>query len=264
MMHISKINYYQRRNYCRYRSDKSRPRGWHKAVASHSAYGSRNPNALSRYIPGEDIMYHNHRKSFILPCGRSVGESWAALRKAWLGFKVAFSNDDTGLMTHYATFITKVQREMGIQVTHFDPAILDVEAIDEIPQRRFYKKQPETGVRLEEKSLDYDSVMEKARTLTKTKSLNIAPPRPNIFNRPKDSCWNSLQEKKDYSQQKIVTRTRSTKIDEKEVVVGVDPDYYEDLGSGNEPQSQNEDGSWDTGDDEMDEKEVVVGVDPDY
>jgi hypothetical protein len=248
-------------------------------------------------------MYHNDRKSFILPCGRSVGESWAAIRKAWLGFKIAFSNDDTALMTHYASFITKVQTEMGIRVTNFDPAILNEQAIDEISRSCFYKKQPETRVRLEEKSLDYDLVMEKARTFTNTKSLNISPPRQNIFNRPKNSCWYSPQEKKDYSRQKIVTQTRNTEkscmwsSDKTPMSNGEEKSpscYYKAPNSGEgqsqdkldgwdanevdpcycevpsseyeyESQSQAEDENWETEDDETKgEKEVVVGVDPCY
>ena len=55
----------------------------------------------------------------------TLAESWAGLRKAWLGFKIAKANNDALLMTHYATFIRKVQIEMGIQVTEFDPDILD-------------------------------------------------------------------------------------------------------------------------------------------
>ena len=70
-------------------------------------------------------MHHTERKSVELPCGVTVAESWGGLRKAWLGFKIAHANKDTLLMTHYATFIRKVQTEMGIQVTQFDPDILD-------------------------------------------------------------------------------------------------------------------------------------------
>ena len=70
-------------------------------------------------------MGHEERKSFVLPCGRTLAESWAALRKAWLGFKIARSNDDGALMTHYASFIIKVQMEMGIPTTVFEPNIID-------------------------------------------------------------------------------------------------------------------------------------------
>ena len=61
----------------------------------------------------------------------TLAESWAGLRKAWLGFKIAKANNDALLMTHYATFIRKVQIEMGIQVTEFDPDILAPNIFDE-------------------------------------------------------------------------------------------------------------------------------------
>jgi len=144
-------------------------------------------------------MNHNERKSFTLPSGWTLAQSWAALRKAWLGFKIALSNGDAALMTHYASFITKVQSEMGIEITDFDPAILDEQAMDEISRSCFYKKQQEARGGLEEKSVDYDSVMENARTFTNTKSLNPAPPRQTVFNKSRDSCWYPPQEKIDDS-----------------------------------------------------------------
>ena len=72
-------------------------------------------------------MDHYERKSFVLPCGKTLAQSWAALRKAWLGFKIARSNGDTALVTYYASFIIKVQMEMGLQATTFDSDILPID-----------------------------------------------------------------------------------------------------------------------------------------
>jgi hypothetical protein len=72
-------------------------------------------------------MHHTERKETILPCGYTVAESWAALRKSWLGFKIARSNFDTIRATEYASIITKLQVEMGIPPTNFDADILDEE-----------------------------------------------------------------------------------------------------------------------------------------
>ena len=53
--------------------------------------------------------------------------------KGWLGFKIALSKGDRYRVRHYALFINKVQREMGIDVTEFDSDILDEqETNDEI------------------------------------------------------------------------------------------------------------------------------------
>ena len=92
------------------------------AVASHSGYGQRNRSALSRHINGEATMSHTERKSFRLLCRYTLAESWAGLRKAWLGFKISKSNDDMENMRYYARIIRKLQLEMGIRVTHFDLA----------------------------------------------------------------------------------------------------------------------------------------------
>jgi hypothetical protein len=104
--------------------NKGKRRG-HRAVASHSKSDPYNLDAISRYIPNEIGMHHIARKHLILPCGWTVKESWAALRKSWLGFMIAHGNGDIAKMKHYATFIHKVQHEMGIGLTVFDDGLLD-------------------------------------------------------------------------------------------------------------------------------------------
>jgi hypothetical protein len=96
-----------------------------RAVASHSKSAPKNPNSFSRYILNELAMHHIQRKEFILPCGFRVDESWAALRRSWQGFKIAHSKGDIARKKYYATFIHKVQKEMGISLTLFDPGLLD-------------------------------------------------------------------------------------------------------------------------------------------
>jgi len=83
-----------RSNYRYYHSSRKR---WHRAVASRSVPGEHNARGLSRFIPNEIILDHIERKSFRLPCGKTVAESWAGLRKAWLGFNIALSNENTEL-----------------------------------------------------------------------------------------------------------------------------------------------------------------------
>ena len=70
-------------------------------------------------------MDHLERKSFKLPCGKTLAQSWGALRKAWLAFKIAHSNYDYDKMSEYAHIIIKLQLEMGIPVTVFDQDLLD-------------------------------------------------------------------------------------------------------------------------------------------
>ena len=159
--------------------------------------GTYNPDALSRHLTDEDSMSHSDRKEFVLPCKYTIAQSWAAIRRSWLGFKIAKSRGDTDKMAYYAAFILKVQSQMGIGKTAFDSAILDEQNVNKISRSCSFKKQPENRVRLEERTPDYDSMMEKARSFTNTKSLNIGPPGQNVFYRSRRSCTYLPQEKKD-------------------------------------------------------------------
>jgi isopentenyldiphosphate isomerase len=176
------------------------PKRWHRAVASHSRYEGSNWNAFSRYIDSEDTMRHTERKSFELPCGKTVAESWGALRKAWLGFKIALANHDAALMTHYASFIRKVQIEMGIQVTEFDldilvPDILDEPVDNETERMSSYAYQKASSDHITDQELDYDSIMENARSNIDDRHEIISAPRQNIFGSsltsPRNACLHS-------------------------------------------------------------------------
>lgn len=70
-------------------------------------------------------MGHSERKSFELPCGKTVAQTWAALRKSWLGFKIAKSNNDVARMKYYAEFIVKMQTELGVSVTRFGSDLVE-------------------------------------------------------------------------------------------------------------------------------------------
>lgn len=220
---------HKRSNYHYYHSSRKR---WHRAVASRSIPGERNPRARSRFIPNELTLDHIERKSFRLPCGKTVAQSWAALRKAWLGFKIARSNGHTNLMSYYASFITKVQREMGIEVTNFDSDILE-EELDEVTDNCFYKKQVKSEVMIEEDDLDYDSMMNDAYEKTNCEKYPISSPRENIFDRSETYPSYSPLEKNKELRPKIGSRIRhntqyhryniTAKASELEVD---DPNYY--------------------------------------
>lgn len=90
------------------------------AIASHSLRGEFNPNGLSRYLTDEISMPSEDRKNFVLPCGYTIAQSWAALRKCWKGFYIARSRNDSDKMAEYASRIRKLRQEIGIQGTDFD------------------------------------------------------------------------------------------------------------------------------------------------
>ena len=132
------------------------------------------------------------KKIFRPPCGRTLAQSWSALRKSWLGFKIARSNGDAALMTHYASFINKVQMEMGIPTTVFDSNIIDELDFSEIIDRTCFNEkfvENENECTIEEVGPDYDSMMDDARSKMNHNAVEMTPPRQNIFDKSKNSCF---------------------------------------------------------------------------
>jgi hypothetical protein len=136
-------------------------------------------------------MHHTERKSFKLPCKYTIAASWAALRKAWLGFKIANSNDDTQKKRHYSRIIRKLQLEMGIGKTHFDLDILDDETIWQIEQE---VKALEASMRqeidddangltdddsLRDRDYDYDTLL--TESMEKIKQYASPPPDGKVL-----------------------------------------------------------------------------------
>ena len=162
-------------------------RGWgfyrpgRRAVGSRSRQGLHNMRAISRYIPHEIHMTADERKDTILPCGYTIAQSWAALRKSWLGFNISHCNEDWSGMSKYAYQIRKLQLQMGIQLTDFDPAILDAPLDDEDE----YEEEVQEGandIRNEEVNTpDYDKIMKEARMNLKGEHASRVGPRDEIF-----------------------------------------------------------------------------------
>lgn len=175
---MSFLRKYTRKKCSIYERDFGRRRKWHKAVASHSRLGDRNPNALSKYLPNEEMMSHEERKAFVLPCKYTLAQSWGAVRRGWLGFKIAKSRGDTARMTYYAEFISKVKSEMGIEKTIFDSDILKDQIMTEEPDPNCnYTRHIDTKIGIEERTIDYDNIMNEARAkaglgLTGTSGIN--------------------------------------------------------------------------------------------
>ena len=117
-------------------------------------------------------------RSFVLPCGYTLGESWGALRKAWLAFKIANSNGDIQTMRDYARIIRTLQLQMGIPGTIFDDDIFDEgderELCVEISRSEMsWKKQQQIAL---DRSPDYEAFRNNI-TLDKP----IQDPRNEIF-----------------------------------------------------------------------------------
>jgi hypothetical protein len=155
-------------------------RSWRKAVGCHSPRGEYNRNAFSSYLYNELGMSADERKNSRLPCGYTVAQSWAALRKSWLGFSIAHSNGDFSRMTRYAGIIRKVQREMGIQLTNFQSDILDEEdLVDEASNDDMEKVERDLDT--QESDIDYEGIMDGAYEQLNVKVKPAIVPREQTF-----------------------------------------------------------------------------------
>jgi hypothetical protein len=128
----------------------------------------------------------------MLPSGWTIAESWAALRKSWRGFKIAHSKGDRDRMQYYATFIRKVQNEMGIDPTEFDSNILEEQNAHEESENTVCEPDTPNKENDEVECPDYDAIAEEARSKI-TGIYHAKPmPRQSIFagrqNWSKNSC----------------------------------------------------------------------------
>jgi hypothetical protein len=192
-------------------------RGWgfykpgRRAVGSRSRWGLHNMRAISRYIPHEIYMTADERKDTILPCGYTIAQSWAALRKSWLGFNISHCNGDWSGMSKYAYQIRKLQLQMGIQLTDFDPAILDAPVDDEDEYEEEEEVQEGANdIRNEEVNTpDYDKIMEEARMNLKGEHASRVGPRDEIFTKaaPKaDNSDNYLRQGENHTRHSVRAR----------------------------------------------------------
>jgi hypothetical protein len=155
-----------------------------RAVASHTRWGERNPNALSSNLKGEAYMRAEDRKSAELPCGYTIAESWAALRKCWLGFNITKSQGDIQGMGYYAYRIRKIQAEMSIKPTDFDSEILDENTVNGID--KMYRKSPpsyQEAVKNSEQQTDESNDLDYGRIMDglNSNSQSMPAPRQEIF-----------------------------------------------------------------------------------
>jgi hypothetical protein len=135
-------------------------------------------------------MHHTERKSFILPSGRTLSQTWGALRRSWLGFKIAKSNGDLQRMKYYVEGILKLQTELGVTLTKFDSDLVEFQSnpiqnfdtneseVPEVPIEYGDELRSSEIEETNEKELDYDNL------LPRIPATHSDPgPRQEIFNR---------------------------------------------------------------------------------
>jgi len=124
-------------------------------------------------------MTTDERKKTMLPCGFTVAQSWAALRGSWLGFNIAHSDGNSARMSYYAATIRKLQRQMGIQVTKFDPGILEEQEDED--EYEEHGGESTDDITLDASTPDYDGIMDEAKKELNGERVPIRCPRAEIF-----------------------------------------------------------------------------------
>ncbi|MCL4517767.1 MAG: hypothetical protein M1587_01055 [Thaumarchaeota archaeon] len=66
------------------------------------------------------IIFESHKPIPKLPEGEfTEGQSWAALKKSWLAFRIAKAQGNTVAMLKYADRIRSLQRKLKISISRF-------------------------------------------------------------------------------------------------------------------------------------------------
>ncbi len=136
-------------------------------------------------------LHPQERRNAMLPCGRTLGKSWAGLRKAWLGFKIANANGDLAKKKYYASFIVKVRGQMGIAVRHFEEGILDEQSNGNINLKTDLVEDTESidiDQKIQEGQPDYDEIMGQIPVYAP-----VPVPREDIFNKSKPESDKSFE-----------------------------------------------------------------------
>ena len=113
-------------------------------------------------------------------------------------------------MSKYAYQIRKLQIQMGIQLTHFDPAIIDVPVEDE---DEYGEEVRANDIRNEEvNTQDYDKIMEDARINLKGEQASRVGPRDEIFTKASvkgDNSENYLRQGQNHTRHSGARVTRA-------------------------------------------------------
>ena len=138
-----------------------RPRGRFRN-RKNNLYQSESYNTKKQYFP--TTLHVNHRlqtaeKDRKLPSGYTVGQTWGALHKAWLGYCIAVNKNEGEKTLYYASIIQKLQRELGIQVREFAEVDMFGSVIDK-EESKLAIIDPFTNEKLQDAKEDEDDYVE--------------------------------------------------------------------------------------------------------
>jgi hypothetical protein len=100
-----------------------------KIYRKRSRLRKKNPYQLGQYrfqnqqFPQPSLrVYHRLQtaeKDRKLPSGYTIGQTWGALKKAWLAYCIALNKNEDEKTLLYASIVQKLQRELDIPVREF-------------------------------------------------------------------------------------------------------------------------------------------------
>jgi hypothetical protein len=138
-----------------------RPRG-RLRIRKNNSYQSETYNSRKQYFPTTLHVYHRLQtaeKDRKLPSGFTAGQTWGALRKAWLGYCIALHKNEDEKTLLYASIIQKLQRELGIQVREFAEVDMFGSVIDE-EESKLAIIDPFTNEKIQEARQDENDYVE--------------------------------------------------------------------------------------------------------
>jgi hypothetical protein len=94
-----------------------------------------------------------------LPSGYTIGQTWGALHKAWLGYCIALSKNEDENALLYASIVQKLQRELGIPVREFAEVDMFGPAIDK-DETKLAVIDPFTNEKIQDAMEDEDDYVE--------------------------------------------------------------------------------------------------------
>ena len=138
-----------------------RPRG-RLRIRKNNSYQSESYNSRKQYFPTTLHVYHRLQtaeKDRKLPSGYTVGQTWGALHKAWLGYCIALHKNEGEKTLYYASIIQKLQRELGIQVREFAEVDMFGSVIDK-EESKLAVIDPFTNEKIQDANEDEDDYVE--------------------------------------------------------------------------------------------------------
>lgn len=124
----------------------------------------RSGSSISRkqYFPTTLCVYHrlqSEEKDRKLRLGFTIGQTWGAVRKAWVGYCIALNKDEGEKTLLYASIIQKLQGELGIPVREFAEVDIFGSAIDK-DESKLAVIDPFTNETIQEAKEDEDDYRE--------------------------------------------------------------------------------------------------------